>query len=245
MCMRKLILFFTSLSVILFFTSCLKAGDSSFSGQEEFFYITRQDGLQMAYNGNFAMTSAEIKAKDEINRWYRITWTWSTPNGMAAENANVHNAVTSHVEAVPLGVFLQQEAPEDTGVPVPNFRTIVLPVLPLPIVAGTFGDFLIIEYVWNKKEGEKGLLKLYNNATEVDDSRNTVTLDLRLEKSGTSTETTGKDVKEEAAVKMSLLRSLVDFNGQEFKDIQLKFNYYKGNAEQPASVTQTVRIYKN
>lgn len=105
--MRKLILFFTSLSVILFFTSCLKAGDSSFSGQEEFFYITRQDGLQMAYNGNFAMTSAEIKAKSEINRWYRITWTWSTPNGMAAENANVHNAVTSQVEAVPLGAPLQ------------------------------------------------------------------------------------------------------------------------------------------
>ena len=58
-------------------------------------------------------------------------------------------------------------------------------------------------------------------------------------------ETSGKNVDGFAAFDVSSLRSLVNFNGQDFKDIQLKFNYYKENAGQPTSVTQPVRIYKN
>ncbi len=238
--MRKLILFFTSLSVILFFTSCLKAGDSSFSGQEEFFYITRQDGLQMAYNGNFAMTSAEIKAKSEINRWYRITWTWSTPNGMAAENANVHNAVTSQVEAVPLGAPLQTggEVP-DPVVPVSYFGAITY----FPI-AGLFGDYLIVQYGWKKKEGEVVDPQLYLVSPKEGETNSGLTFEFRLRKRGTAASTTEKEVKEEAAIKLSSVREAISFQDEKYKDVQVKINYHKDITGEPASVTFSLRIYK-
>lgn len=234
--MRKLILFFSVVATGLFLTSCLEAGDSNFSGQRQLFYITQLEGMQVAYNGgDFVMTSNEIKSKDP-HRWYLITWSWTTENGMA--DTNVHNAMTSEIEQIPLGVYLQQEAPQETITPVLNFNM----VGGLPI-AGFFGDFLIVQYVWNKKEGEKVQAKLYNETTQPNVT-DTYTLKLRLEKSGTSTETSGKNVDGFAAFDMSPLRSLINFNGQDFKDIQLKFIYDKENAEQSTSVTQPVRIYE-
>ena len=234
--MRKLILFFSVVIAGLFLTSCLEAGDSNFSGQRQLFYITQLEGTQVAHNGDFVMTSNEIKSKDP-DRWYLITWSWSTENGMVS--TNVHNAITPEIEQIPLGIYSQQEAPQETMTPVLNFNM----VGGLPI-AGSFGDFLIVQYVWNKKEGEKVQAKLYNETTQPD-ATDTYILELRLEKSGTSTETSGKNVDGFAAFDVSSLRSLVNFNGQDFKDIQLKFNYYKENAGQPTSVTQPVRIYKN
>ena len=234
--MRKLILFLSAVATGLFLTSCLKTGDSNFSGQREFFYITQLEGTQVAHNGVFAMTSNEIKTK-EPDRWYRISWSWSTENGMAS--TNVHNAMITEIEQIPFGTYLQQEAPLEPMTSFLNFNM----VEGLPISA-SFGDFLIIQYEWNKKEGETVQAKLYGN-TDQPGASDTYTLELRLEKSGTSTETSGKTVEGFAAFGMGSLRNLISFNGQDFKDIQLKFNYYKGNSGQLTSVTHSVRVYKN
>ena len=235
--MRKLILFFSAVATGLFLTSCLKTGDNNLSGQRQLFYITQLEGTQVAHNGYFAMTSNDIKTK-EPDRWYLITWSWSTENGMTG--TNVHNAMTSEIEPIPLGLYLQEEAPQEIMTPVLNFI-----VEESPMISPSFGDFLIVQYTWNKKEGERVQAELYNKTTQPD-ATNTYTMEFRLKKSGTSTETSGKKVVELAAIKMSSLRNLINFEGQDFKDIQLKFNYYKeDNAGQPASITRSVRIYKN
>ena len=232
--MRKLILFFSVLAMGFFLTSCLEAGDSNFSGKRQLFFITQLEGTQVAHNGDFVMTSNEIKTKIP-DRWYLITCAWSTENGMAA--TNIHNAMTSEIEEIPLGIYYQQEAPQETMTPVLNLSM----VGGLPVTA-LFGDYIIVQYVWNKKEGEAVLAKLYN-APDQSGVTDTYALELRFEKSGTPTETSGKDVDGFAAIKMSSLRSLISFNGQDYKDIQLKFNYYKGT--QRVNMTHPVRIYKN
>lgn len=235
MYMRKLILFLSVVATGLFLTSCLKTGDSNFSGQREFFYITQLEGTQVAHNGSFAMTSNEIKTK-ELDRWYRISWSWSTENGMAS--TNVYNAMVSEIEQIPFGTYLQQEAPQE---PITPFLTFNM-VKGLPISA-SFGDFLILQYSWAKKEGESVQVRLYNETMQ-QTAMDQFTLELRLEKSGTATGTTEKNEDAFAAIKMDQLRNLIDFNGQDYKDIQLKFNYLKGSSATPSSVTNTVRIYK-
>lgn len=235
MYMRKLILLFAVLVSGLFLTSCLEAGDSNLAGSGQLFYITQSEGTQIAHNGGFAMTSNEIKMQ-EPERWYLITWSWTTANGMLS--STVHNAITTDIEQIPYGLYLYEEAPEGSSTPINSFGMIS----GLPITGG-FGDFLILQYSWAKKEGESVQVRLYNETMQ-QIAMDQFTLELRLEKSGTATGTTEKNEDAFAAIKMAQLRNLIDFNGQDYKDIQLKFNYLKGSSATPSSVTNTVRIYK-
>jgi hypothetical protein len=233
MYMRKLILFLSVVATGLFLTSCLEAGDSNLAGSGQLFYITLSEGTKIAHNGGFAMTSNEIKMQ-EPERWYLITWSWTTANGMLS--STVHNAITTDIEQIPCGQYLHEEAPEGSSTPINSFGMISR----FPIT-GVFGDFLILQYSWAKKEGESVEVRLYNETMQQTDQ---FTLELRLEKSGTATGTTEKNEDAFAAIKMDQLRNLIDFNGQDYKDIQLKFNYLKGSSATPSSVTNRVRIYK-
>ena len=235
--MRKLILFLSAVATGLFLTSCLKTGDSNFSGKREFFYITQLEGTQVAHNGGFAMTSNEIKTK-EPDRWYRISWSWSTENGMVS--TNVHNAITSQVEAVPLGAPLQTgvEVP-DPVVPVSHFGAITY----FPI-AGLFADYLIVQYGWKKKEGEAVDPQLYLVSPKEGETNSGLTFEFRLGKRGKATSTTEKEENEDAAIKLSSVREAISFQDEKYKDVQVKINYHKDITGEPANATFFLRIYK-
>lgn len=233
--MKKLILFFSIVGIGVFLTSCLGKGNNNLSGQGQLFYINQVEGIQVAYNGGFAMTSNQIKTK-EPDRWYLITWSWQTENGMAA--TNIHNATTSQIEDIPLGSFISDAAPEQISAPIQGLSM----VRDMPVME-SFGDYLIFPYKWNKKEGETVVLKLYSKANKIDAS-GLLTLDVRLEKSGTSTATSEKSTDGLAAVKMSWLRSLIKFEQRDYQDIQLKLDYYKSATEKASTIPYPIRIYK-
>lgn len=234
--MRKLTLFLSVISMSLFLNSCLGTGDNNLSGDRQLFYITQtEDGVQVAHNGNFIMTSSDIKMQTP-NRWYIITWSWTTENGMTG--TNIHNAITPLVDEIPLGTFFLQSAPEEITIPVLDFEF----VRGIPITEG-FGDFIVFQYTWNKKEGEDVNVRLYCEATEIDATGNLV-IDVRLHTPNSVTGN-GKQTAGIAAVKVNTLRNLIDFGTNDYRDIQVTFRYYKTGTEKVTSFPYQLRVYKN
>lgn len=218
-----------------FLNSCLDSGDQSLSGQGQLFYISQSEGLQVAYNGNLAMTSDLIRTK-QPNRWYLITWSWNAEYGMASEN--VYNATTSQIEDIPMGAFLQQNAPDISTINAPIAAIEMVKGVP---VANVFGNNLIFVYGWDKSEGESVRFRLYSPLSTPINTADPVVIDVRLERFGTPSGT-AKRVDDIVSVNMAALKNAVTFNsGETFKDINLRFRYNTGTE---TSIIP-VRVYKD
>jgi hypothetical protein len=237
--MKKILLAFSMIGMMILMNSCLDSGEQSVSGEQQLFYITRTtDGSQVAFDGATIMTSNEIKLQ-EPERWYTISWAWSSANGFSG--TNIYNVVTTQIDPVPLGSFIPQSAPD----PVDIVPFSALNVYNSP-VSKTFGDYLLFPYSVQKADGESISLELY---AVIDPTNYTttqlLTIEARLNKTGSST-STGKVVNDIAAVKMSALRSLITFDtSQTYKNINVKFKYYKDSTNPTESQSIPITIYND
>lgn len=237
--MKKLILLFSTLSLIVFLNSCLQVGEETRSGNGQLFYITQSDGVKIAINGYMAMTSEEIKSK-ELGRWYFITWSWTATQGVSEKG--IYNASTPDIEEVPEGSFFSSNAPTEKQTSISNFN----------VVSGVsltkiFGNSLLFTYSWDKAEGESAKLKMFYeiNTEKINNSvAEPIVIDVRLEKTGTASGT-AKPFSDIASINMSELANVVQFSSTDnYKDISVKFRYNKGDGEgltQPVSL----RVFKD
>ncbi len=237
--MKKILLAFSMIGMMILMNSCLDSGEQSASGEQQLFYITRTtDGSQIAFNGATIMTSNEIKLQ-EPERWYSISWAWSSANGFAGNN--IYNVVTTQIDPVPLGSFTPQSAPAPTDI-VPFSALNVYNYYP---ISKTFGDYLLFPYSVQKADGESISLQLYAVIDPTSyATTQLLTIEARLNKTGSST-STGKVVNDIAAVKMTALRNLVTFeSSQTYKNINVKFKYYKDSTNPTESQSIPITIYK-
>lgn len=216
--MKKTILL--SMAVLLFsMTSCLKEGEQSRSGEGQMFYVSETtEGLKFAYNGDLAITSPQIKAA-EADKWYVMSWLWDSKMGF--EGQNILKVQTADMVKVPNGTFTVSSTPATEPLfLLKGFRPTRM------LISRDFGDYLLYDVTYDKKEGEVVSLNFYSDLELPSDNSTLFTINVRLSKSGTGIGE-NKTVTETYAVKMNALRSKISFHdGQHSQGFDIKYVYY-------------------
>lgn len=237
--MRKLILLFSTLSLILILNSCMDAGNETRSGNGQLFYITNSSGINIAISGDMVITSEQIRSKPP-GKWYIISWSWTAEQGISEQG--VYNVFTSEVIEIPVGSFSPSIAPASTPTPITAFNV----VLGIPLI-NAYGNNLVFTYSWEKAEGESAELSMFYeiNVEKINNPIEPIVIDVRLNKRGTASGDV-KPVTDIASIDMSMIKNAIQFSSTEkVKEINVKFRYNKSEEEVAETSTIQLKVYKD
>lgn len=242
--MRKKISLLLVLSAVLFLSSCLDSGDSSYIGDKEYSYITRDEASGTIYARTLAgyfITSSRISLLSPgTTAFLTYQVTEETETISIGENVLVYKV---GMGAEPIEI--DQTTLQLTAAP-SNVDTVYFESLVEPIYAENeyFGDRWLFPYTFKAKKGENFSVKFYK-ADEMEPNQsvnNEVIIDVRLEKMGEAE--TGAAEKLEGdyiSANFSALRNvLIDDAGTDGR-INIKFRYFR--ADQPGQLYKSTKYY--
>lgn len=220
------------MSTVLFLSSCLDSGESSYFGTDEYSYIT-QTNLGKVYARTargYPITSEKIsllRPGSAVLLTYQIDE--NTQTVAIEENVNGYKVMLGK-EPITLNqeILQSQSAPDVTPV---YFESIIAPPTWVTYSSVYFGDRWPFTYQYKAKKGEKVNVKFYqvskDNHPENFDAD--ILIDVRMEKTGTPETDAHEELKQDIVVaNMSSIRSIAsDVDSQESKQLSIKFRYYR------------------
>lgn len=231
-------LIFSVFSAVLLMSSCLGDGDSSFTIEKDFAYITYD-----TYNRKYAVTSNGYIMHDAINNLtanqcyyigYKVTSTTSDGYYLA-EYVNVLDN-GKYIDQTDLSISTPPVNPTDS-------------ITPTSLSIGSWspgsiiGDNWLINYNMTKRDDDKVTMTFYydennqkENGEDLEDNRIIIDIRFRITETGTDQSvTTGYS----AVGNMARLRNYypIDFGNAEYVNVPVKFRYQRyTSANQPADV---------
>ena len=245
--MKKFFLAMSLIGTMFLMNSCLDSGESSYTGNMEYAYVTSDiTGLVYARAFGGMITSPEIQNLTP-GYCYLISYSWTSSNGSVASSEGYQiNKVTvlnnlSEKDKIPFTQLILSNALDGLTTPA---TAIYFPPAYSP--TNYFGDYWAFSYRWKKKEGETATLQFYKADDSTSDK---VIIDIRFVKSGTATGTEEKTQDDLIAVNMSSLRSLLGpTTGTSTVNIPIVFRYYEENKSSLTTTNTTtyyMTVYKN
>lgn len=225
--MKNLILFLAVLLISL--SSCMKEQDSEFTVYTDFSYITKDaNGLLIARTFNQGsygfITSPEIK-KMNPGEFKFLTYRWATAMGSvtSSDGISIYN-----VQVSPDILGIDSTSLKHATVPTPEVPNhfMMLPVAFDPFTF--FDDNWLIQY--NYKKGEDASLDFYMNEP-TENNPDEYIIDVVMTKNGTAS---GNQVIEDyIVVDLSDIRNRYSATGSSYKNLSIKFRYYRENEIEP------------
>ena len=244
--MKKFFLAMSLIGAMFLMNSCLDSGESSYTGNMEYAYVTSDiTGLVYARAAGGMITSPEIQNLTP-GYCYLISYSWTSSNGSVTssdgyqvEKVTVLNDLSEN--RIPSTQLILSNAPDGLTTPA---TSIYFPPAYSP--TNYFGDYWAFSYRWKKKEGETATLQFYKADDSTSDK---VIIDIRFVKSGTPTGTEEKTQDDLIAVNMSSLRYLLGpSTGTSTVNIPIIFRYYeegKTGLTTTNANTYYMTVYKN
>lgn len=235
--MKKLLLFFTTITLGLSLTSCLDGGSQNFS-ETAIVYID-QHSIQTygkALNGRGLIISQKIQLMDP-NNFYIFSYSWNEESGYTAigdASAYNVNVISEEIKLQKTGLS-QIPAPAET--PTVKFKEIAEPIRD---EEGKYiDDNWLFPYSYMGKEGETPSASFFKREGN-SEKPNLVEIDIRLTKTG---EGKGNDkvFTNYVGVDMSLLRQ--NYMGAN-NEIEIKFYYYVDGKDEPVASEKTYKMKK-
>lgn len=241
--MKKLLLFFTAITLGLSLTSCLDGGSQNFT-EPSFVYIDQYqmttygkalNGRGLIYSDNPSFQMLEAKT------FNFLTYSWEEESGYKAigENNAFNVAVASEIIKIPKKDLISTPVSEET----PETRFSKIDEVVHDPTGVVFDDNWLIQYTYMAKEDEKTSVEFYLRASE-DESPEVVDVDLRLIKTGTPKEgATDKLHTNYITVDMAYLR--MRYLNQSDQEIKVKFHYYVEGSDTPSTVENSMKSKPN
>lgn len=237
--MRKLILFFTAVSLALTMTSCLD-GNQNFS-EPNIVYIDQAGGgviYGKTLNGRLITSDKMMLMEPGTFKFFHYSWEESYGYTQIDENLSA-NKVVIHGDVVDIkNTYLEMMPVTEVEEPL-HFNEIRLP----PVYhSGSvlFGDKWLFEYYFMGKEGEIPVVT-FNKRNASEQSPNDIQIDIRITKTGTPKEgATEKIMGDLISLDMRALRQMF---ADQNNDLNIKFYYYvKDRQELQESPVYTMTI---
>ena len=233
------------LSATLFLSSCLDSGQGSWTGNEEYSYITRDEITNIAYArtlSGYFITSEKIKSYPEgtvafIS--YQIDLDDEAQRTMIGESQNIivyHATLAGEPTKVDQTTIKFMDAPE---APIVHFENILSPIF---ASNNFFGDRWYFPFQVKLKKGEEVKANFYKATNESETSSDEIIVDIRLTKFGQAEEgATEKLEGDYAVVNFSDLRMMFEGSDKEF--LNLKFRFYRtDNKDELFTTTESYPI---
>ncbi|EGJ99509.1 MULTISPECIES: hypothetical protein [Dysgonomonas] len=243
-------IFCSVFSVVLLMSSCLGDGDSSFTIEKDFAYITKDDyGRKFAVTSNGYIMHDNITNLTEVNKCYFIGYKISSSSAQGYYDAEYVNILNN-------GNAIAQESlrlnkPYENSNLVSRNDTIVPTSVSIAAwsPANTIGDNWLIGYSLTKKERDEVKAFFYYDATNQKDSEgeidptkdNKIIIDVRFGITDKGTGDNNITDSFSAIGNLSYLRSSFspNFSGvtTDYVNVPVKFRYQKYTSSgQPAEV---------
>lgn len=238
--MKKLLLFFTTITLGLSLTSCLDGGSQSFSEPAQIVYID-QHSIQ-TYGKTFGrglIISDKIQLMQPKN-FYIFSYSWNEESGYTAiGDASAYKVVVTS-EEVKLPKSSLNLSPAPAEAPEAKFTEITEP---LQIPEGVyFDDNWLFSYSYKGKEGETPSVSFFKREAN-SENPGQIDIDIRLAKSGTPKEgATEKVFSNYVGVDMNYLREA--YLGGSTNEINIKFYYYVDGKDEPVPSEKTYKMKK-
>lgn len=226
--MRKLILFFTAVSLGLTMTSCLD-GNQNFS-ESRIVYIDQTPSGTIygkTLSGRLITSDKMMLMEPGTFKFFHYSWEESYGYAQIGENLSANKVVihgdvvdikNTHLEMMPV---IEVEEPL-------HFNEIRLPPVYHPENV-LFGDKWLFEFYFTGKEGEIPVVT-FNKREASEQSPDNVQIDIRITKTGTPKEgATERIMGDLISLDMRALRQM--FSGQN-KDINIKFYFYQKDRQE-------------
>ncbi len=217
------------LSAVLFLSSCLKSGEQSYIGNEEFSYITQDDKTGTIYArtlGGYFITSEKINLLTPgTTAFLTYQITEETEKIVTGENGNVtifKSAMGAEPISISQSTLMFTDAP---NVPIVYFENLIKPIF---TSNEYFGDRWLIGYTANVKKGENMKVNFYKTNVEAStaNTNEEVIIDVRLVKSGEA-ESGATDKLETKVVTANFSSLRAMFKGSDKEKINIKFRFYR------------------
>lgn len=242
--MRKLILFFTAISLGFAMTSCLDGGSQNFT-ESSVVYIAMDQNL--VYGKTLTgrlITSDNIKMMTP-GKFKFLSYSWDESYGYTAlGSASVYNVVSS-ADAIDITPTVLQMVPVSESTPNLPLKELKDPAYD---PKGEYiDDFWLFQYSYMGKEGEIPVVTFHKrNSTE--ENPDPVQIDVRFSKTGEpKAGATEKMVTDIIAVNMLPLRLMYEGSSSTVtKDLRVKFYYnLDGRTEPVETQTYTMKVKGN
>lgn len=233
------------LSATLFMSSCLDSGENSYIGNDEYSFVAQSD-LGRVYArtaAGYLITSEKISLLtpgSTVLLTYQIDD--ATEKIKLDENTSIYKVMLGK-EPITIGQepLQLQSAPEE-ATPL-YFESIIAPPVWITQSSVFFGDRWPFTYQYKAKKGETVRVHFYQvPKEELPENFNAdILIDIRMEKTGTPEVDAHEELKNDIVVaNMSALRNASsNINGQEAKQLSVKFRFYRIDSIDRLHISQT------
>lgn len=230
--MKKLLLFFTTITLGLSLSSCLDGGSQNFT-EPSFVYI---DQYQMANYGK-ALGRGLIYSENPVfqmldsKNFCYFTYSWQEENGFTpiGENSAYNVSIAGDIMKIEKSNLIQASPSEDA----PTDRFVRIDGVVYDPEGVAYDDNWLMQYSYSGTEDEKPSVQFYLRNNNIEESGEII-IDMRLTKTGTPKEgSTARELVNYTSVDMSFLRGM--YLGETGKEIKIKFNFYKVGSDTPVT----------
>lgn len=236
--MKKVLLFLSVIGVSLLMTSCLKGGNSSFSGQF-ISYVTLDETSQKVYakaldgQGYYRfVTSPQMQSAHRPGYFAILGISWKEEYGMAdGMGGSVYNVqLAGDIDKIPYADFSFSDISLSVDEKLHHFDLFRPLSDPRNVKNNFFDDNWLITYRCGLKKGETASLSFNVNPQKQNSSKkDEVIIDVTLKKSGEATGTGDEYHQEHVALHFEQLRQYllakIDVNYSDV--VTVKFRYKK------------------
>ena len=235
--MKKLLLFFTVITLGLSMTSCLEGGSQNFN-EAYIVYISQYQGTVYGktLNGRLITSDKMMLMQPGTFKYFNYSWDesygFTTIGDMSAYKVMIGNDIIDVSQSYATPSIAPEEKPDV------RFENIKAPLY--DELGQYFDDFWLFEFSYKGVEGETPNLTFY--IRDNDESSNSINVDIRLTKTGQGKEgATEKTFTDVTAVNMSYIRQA--YLSSSTNEVEIKFYYYVSGNEEPIS-SQTYKMRK-